>query len=372
MAKYETTHTAFLGVDLDLLENPIYSDLDIRAAVLYALYKDRAHLSLYSYTQLGNRRYIDKYGLFIIFTNELAAKALHTTRSMITKLRKDLANHGLITVRRNGLKGYKIYVNEVQRTPKNVPLILPWMNHYVEIKKTISDWTIASQIQHWNNISLASKSGVLHEREVSDATCAQNLSTSLTTSSLTTNTLNNNGLDGNAHAREEKLNPIQSPRQDKYQSANPYNTLPEKIKQSFVKTFGFITKPVAIELHALIGKSNEDMVNYVVESAYGRKVTSPINYVKAAIYNALKRGDNCVQDMINYYKNKVRSHSKGINRPKRPHYMTKKEAELQAQKDMEDLKTRNPMLWEEIQKKIKARKIQKCNKPRIPIYKLGE
>lgn len=366
MAKYETTHTAFLGVDLDLLENPIYSDMDVRAAMLYALYKDRAHLSLYSYTQLGNKRYIDENGVFIIFTNEVAAKALHTTTKMIGKFRKQLSDHGLIQIRRNGLKGYKIYVNEVQRTPKNVKLTLPWMNHYVEIKKSVSEWTLAAQIQHWNNMALVSKSKVQHESDVMGSTCIPNGLTSLTPSSLTTNSLNNNGLDDNAHARKD--NEIQSNQLNK----NPYHSLPEKIKSSFVDVFGFITKPMAIELHSLISQSNEDMVNYVITSSKGHKITNAIAYIKAAITNALKRGDKCVQDMINYYENNVKPHSKTNNSNQHTRYMTKEEAETQAQKDMEDLKQTNPTLWKKVQNKIRQSELRKVSRPMIPIYKLGE
>lgn len=374
MAKYETTHTAFLGVDLDLLENPIYSDMDVRAAMLYALYKDRAHLSLYSYTQLGNKRYIDENGVFIIFTNEVAAKALHTTTKMIGKFRKQLSDHGLIQIRRNGLKGYKIYVNEVQRTPKNVKLTLPWMNHYVEIKKSVSEWTLAAQIQHWNNMALMSKSKVQHESDVMGSTCIPNGLTSLTPSSLTTNSLNNNGLDDNAHARKGKLNPIQSSQPTQSKPINPYNTLPEKIKQSFVKTFGFVTKQVALELHTLIKQTDVDMVNYVVESAFGRKITSPIAYVKAAISNALKRGDRCVQDMINYYENnvkkpKVKRNTKKSTKPSKNTPYTREELDILLNTTEEEVRTYYPALF---LKRLQLRMQKENRKPIIPIYKLGE
>lgn len=369
MAKYETTHTAFLGVDLDLLENPIYSDMDVRAAMLYALYKDRAHLSLYSYTQLGNTRFIDKYGVFIIFTNDLAAKALHTTNSMITKLRKQLVTHGLIKVRRNGLKGYKIYVNEVKSTPKNVPLLLPWMNHYVEVKRTVSDWTLAGQLQHWRNLSLTSKPNVLHEGEVMGDTCSQKLSTSLTPSSLTKSFVNHNGLVGDAHAREasQSENQIQAPKAKK---ANPYHTLPDTIKKSFNHVFGFITAPVAIELHTLIDQANEEMVNYAITSSEGRKITSPISYLKAAIANAVKRGAKCVQDMVEYYNNHVKGHATycRARRPK-PRYMSDEQAKRESDAAMEQLRLTNPEAWLRITQKQKA---QSQTKPLIPIYNLGE
>lgn len=365
MAKYETTHTAFLGVDLDLLENPIYSDMDVRAAMLYALYKDRAHLSLYSYTQLGNKRYIDENGVFIIFTNELAAKALHTTTKMIGKFRKQLSDHGLIQIRRNGLKGYKIYVNEVKRTPKNVELILPWMNHYVEIKKSVSEWTLAAQIQHWNNMSLASKPKVQHERNVMGDTCLPNGTTSLTPSSLTASYLNNNGLDDNAHAREE--NEIQPSQLNK----NPYHSLPEKIKNSFTDVFGFITKPMAIELHSLISQSNEDMVNYVITSSKGHKVTNAIAYIKAAIANALKRGDKCAQDMINFYNDNIKNAFTSYKEKPAKRFMSEEEVNAMVARDEEEMRQNNPELYARIQE-IKRRNAEKAKrKPVIPMYKLG-
>lgn len=371
MAKYETTHTAFLGVDLDLLENPIYSDMDVRAAMLYALYKDRAHLSLYSYTQLGNTRFIDKYGVFIIFTNDLAAKALHTTTKMISKFRKQLVEHGLIKVRRNGLKGYKIYVNEVKSTPKNVPLLLPWMNHYVEVKRTVSDWTLAGQLQYWRNLSLASKPNVLHEGEVTENTCSPNRNTSLTPSSLTKSFVNHNGLVDNARTREATQSESQSQKQPQTtKKTNPYHTLPDSIKKSFNRVFGFITAPVAIELHTLIDQANEEMVNYAITSSEGRKITSPISYLKAAITNAVKRGVKCAQDMVNYYNDHVKGNAtkRVAHRPK-PRYMSEEQAKKEVDAAMQQLRLTNPEAWLRV---IQKQKTQSQPKPLIPIYNLGE
>ena len=134
---------AFLGINLDLLENPKYKNLDSRAMMLYALYADRYSASMNN-ARLGNTAFVDDMGVFIRFTNELAAKVLHVSKQKITDFRKELSDLDLIKVVREGLKGYKIYVYPVQQTPSNVELLLPWKNHTVTVQKLTSDWTILS------------------------------------------------------------------------------------------------------------------------------------------------------------------------------------------------------------------------------------
>ncbi|MCC4466860.1 replication initiator protein A [Limosilactobacillus reuteri] len=360
-----STNKAFLGINLDLLENPKYKNLDSRAMMLYALYADRYSASMNN-ARLGNTAFVDDMGVFIRFTNELAAKVLHVSKQKITDFRKELSDLDLIKVVREGLKGYKIYVYPVQQTPNNVELLLPWKNHTITVQKITSDWTILSKIEFCKNLKLSSQNVDINVSRISESTCSSKNDTSLSHSSLSHVFLNNNDLDDNAHARKE--NEIQSNQLNK----NPYHSLPEKIKSSFVDVFGFITKPMAIELHSLISQSNEDMVNYVIASSKGHKVTNAIAYIKAAITNALKRGDKCVQDMINYYENNVKPHSKTNNSNQHTRYMTKEEAETQAQKDMEDLKQTNPTLWKKVQNKIRQSELRKVSRPMIPIYKLGE
>ena len=362
---------AFLGINLDLLENPKYKNLDSRAMMLYALYADRYSASMNN-ARLGNTAFVDDMGVFIRFTNELAAKVLHVSKQKITDFRKELSDLDLIKVVREGLKGYKIYVYPVQQTPNNVELLLPWKNHTITVQKTISDWTIASKIEFCKNLKLSSQNVDINVSRISESTCSSKNDTSLSHSSLSHVFLNNNGLDDNAHARKE--NEIQSNQLNK----NPYHSLPEKIKSSFVDVFGFITKPMAIELHSLISQSNEDMVNYVIASSKGHKITNAIAYIKAAITNALKRGDKCVQDMINFYNNNVKNTFTG--RKKKPskntrnskRYMSEEEANDAITKDEEEMRKNEPEFYAKIMR-IKQRSIEKAKrKPAIPIYKLGQ
>ena len=362
---------AFLGINLDLLENPKYKNLDSRAMMLYALYADRYSASMNN-ARLGNTAFVDDMGVFIRFTNELAARVLHVSKQKITDFRKELSDLDLIKVVREGLKGYKIYVYPVQQTPNNVELLLPWKNHTITVQKTISDWTIASKIEFCKNLKLSSQNVDINVSRISESTCSSKNDTSLSHSSLSHVFLNNNGLDDNAHARKE--NEIQSNQLNK----NPYHSLPEKIKSSFVDVFGFITKPMAIELHSLISQSNEDMVNYVIASSKGHKVTNAIAYIKAAITNALKRGDKCVQDMINFYNNNVKNTFTG--RKKKPskntrnskRYMSEEEANDAITKDEEEMRKNEPEFYAKIMR-IKQRSIEKAKrKPAIPIYKLGQ
>ena len=355
---------AFLGINLDLLENPKYKNLDSRAMMLYALYADRYSASMNN-ARLGNTAFVDDMGVFIRFTNELAAKVLHVSKQKVTDFRKELSDLDLIKVVREGLKGYKIYVYPVQQTPNNVELLLPWKNHTITVQKTISDWTIASKIEFCKNLKLSTQNVDISVSRISESTCSSKTDTSLSHSSLSHVFLNNNGLDDNAHARKE--NEIQSNQLNK----NPYHSLPEKIKSSFVDVFGFITKPMAIELHSLISQSNEDMVNYVITSSKGHKITNAIAYIKAAITNALKRGDKCAQDMINFYNNNVKNAFTGYKKSLSKRFMSEEEVNAMIKKDEEEMRKNDPELYARLQE-IKRRSAEKAKrKPVIPIYKLG-
>lgn len=347
---------AFLGVNLDLLENPKYKNLDSRAMMLYALYSDRYSASMNN-ARLGNTAFVDDMGVFIRFTNELASKVLHVSRQKVTDFRKDLADLGLIKVVREGLKGYKIYVYPVQQTPENVELLLPWKNHTITVQKTVSDWTITSKIQFCENLQINYQNVDMTVSRISERTCSRKSDTSLSHSSLSQEYIYNNGLVDNAPAREDELQA-----KPNNNNTNPYNSLPEKIKSSFANTFGFITEPMAIELHSLINQSNEDMVNYVITSSNGRKITNAIAYIKAAITNALKRGAKTVQDMVEYYEQNVKSQSRHI----RPKFMSKKQVEKNAKAAEEAFAKENPDKWNQILAKRNA------PKPTIPVFKLSD
>lgn len=356
---------AFLGINLDLLENPKYKNLDSRAMMLYALYADRYSASMNN-ARLGNTAFVDGMGVFIRFTNELAAKVLHVSKQKVTDFRKELSDLDLIKVVREGLKGYKIYVYPVQQTPSKVELLLPWKNHTVTVQKVTSDWTILSKIEFCKKLKLSSQNVDISVSRISESTCSSKTDTSLSHSSLSHVFLNNNGLDDNAYARKE--NEIQSNQLNK----NPYHSLPEKIKSSFVDVFGFITKPMAIELHSLISQSNEDMVNYVIASSKGYKVTNAIAYIKAAITNALKRGDKCVQDMINFYDNNVKNTFSNYKKKSSKRFMSEEEVNAMVAKDEEEMRQNDPEFYARINAIKQRTQAKKFNRPMIPIYSLGE
>lgn len=356
---------AFLGINLDLLENPKYKNLDSRAMMLYALYADRYSASMNN-ARLGNTAFVDDMGVFIRFTNELAAKVLHTTAKMISKFRKQLESENLIKIVREGLKGYKIYVYPVQQTPNNVELLLPWKNHTITVQKTISDWTIASKLEFSKTLKLSSQTIDMTVKSQREYTCNQKGNTSLSHSSLSHVFLNNNGLDDNARTRKEnEIQPNQS-------NKNPYHSLPEKIKNSFGDVFGFITKPMAIELHSLISQSNEDMVNYVITSSKGHKITNAIAYIKAAITNALKRGDKCVKDMINFYNNNVKNAFTGRKKKPTKRFMSEEEVNAMVARDEEEMRQNDPEFYVRINAIKQRTQAKKFNRPMIPIYSLGE
>lgn len=356
---------AFLGINLDLLENPKYKNLDSRAMMLYALYADRYSASMNN-ARLGNTAFVDDMGVFIRFTNELAAKVLHTTVKMISKFRKQLESENLIKIVREGLKGYKIYVYPVQQTPNDVELLLPWKNHTITIQKVTSDWTITSKLEFCKKLKLSSQTIDITVKSQRGYTCDPNGNTSLSHSSLSHVFLNNNGLDDNARTRKEnEIHPNQS-------NKNPYHSLPEKIKSSFVDVFGFITKPMAIELHSLISQSNEDMVNYVIASSKGHKITNAIAYIKAAITNALKRGDKCVQDMINFYNNNVKNAFTGRKKKPAKRFMSEEEVSAMVTRDEEEMRKNEPEFYAKIMRIKQRTQAKKFNRPMIPIYSLGE
>lgn len=356
---------AFLGINLDLLENPKYKNLDSRAMMLYALYADRYSASMNN-ARLGNTAFVDDMGVFIRFTNELAAKVLHTTAKMISKFRKQLESENLIKIVREGLKGYKIYVYPVQQTPNDVELLLPWKNHTITIQKVTSDWTITSKLEFCKKLKLSSQTIDITVKSQREYTCDPNGNTSLSHSSLSHVFLNNNGLDDNARTRKE--NEIQSNQSNK----NPYHSLPEKIKSSFADVFGFITKPMAIELHSLISQSNEDMVNYVITSSKSHKVTNAIAYIKAAITKALKRGDKCAQDMIDFYNNNVKNTFTGRKKSSSKRFMSEEEVNAMIAKDEEEMRQNDPEFYERINAIKQRTQAKKFNRPMIPIYSLGE
>ena len=198
-----------------------------------------------------------------------------------------------VTFRANVVSGDKVsvawYVNDVQETPNNIDLVMPWKNHSVQVQKQVNEWTMVAKLEFVKSLGI-------NVKENSSTTCRKNVPTSLSQASLSKN-INNNALLDNARVRENAKS-IDT----KKNNINPYHSLPEKIKTSFADVFGFITKPMAIELQALINESNVDMVNYAITKSKGHKITNCMAYLKATITSALKQGAKCVQDMIDQTK----------------------------------------------------------------------
>ena len=104
----------FTKVSDTLIEDEKYKDLSGLSILLYSFYARRLTCSINS-AKNGNKDFVDEKGNpYIIFTNEEAAEKVRTTSRTVSKLRKELVNHGLISVKRLGLKHYKIYVHEPQ------------------------------------------------------------------------------------------------------------------------------------------------------------------------------------------------------------------------------------------------------------------
>lgn len=104
----------FTKISDTLIEDEKYKDLSGLSILLYSLYARRLTCSINS-AKNGNKDFVDEKGNpYIIFTNEEAAEKVRTTSRTVSKLRKELVNHGLISVKRLGLKHYKIYVYEPQ------------------------------------------------------------------------------------------------------------------------------------------------------------------------------------------------------------------------------------------------------------------
>ncbi len=99
-----------------LVEDERYKELNGLAILLYSFYARRLSCSINN-AQNGNSKFVDPDGTpFIFFTNEEAAKKVRTTARTVSSLRKELVKYGLITVKRYGLRHYKIYVHEPQAT----------------------------------------------------------------------------------------------------------------------------------------------------------------------------------------------------------------------------------------------------------------
>lgn len=139
-----TQNRAFLPINADLINNPAYQHLSNDALMLYSLYQQRQQVSAY-HADNDNPTFVDDQGVFVYFSNEEAAKILRISVRKVSSLRSALIKCGLIHVVRNGLKNFKIYVNQPQETPADVELILPWANFSFE-KPQVTDKQVDANV----------------------------------------------------------------------------------------------------------------------------------------------------------------------------------------------------------------------------------
>lgn len=138
----------------DLYENPKYADLTPTDMMLYSLYFDRSMASIYN-AQNGNMTFVDKTGVFCVYTNAESAYRLHVTEKTITKSIKKLIDVDLIKVKRS-LTSNKIYVLPVEETPATIssPFVVRSSTKNVDIKpKEVSTVTQGKNVPNSDNKS---------------------------------------------------------------------------------------------------------------------------------------------------------------------------------------------------------------------------
>ena len=131
------TPTNYLSVNMDLINNKKYQKLDMTTIMLYALYNNRLSCSIYN-SKDGS--WTDDSGrIYILFTNDEAAKILRVSPRKITTCRQKLIDENLIDIDKVGLREHRIFVaNPLHDEQTNV---MPYKN-------TIYKQTIVIKKQH--------------------------------------------------------------------------------------------------------------------------------------------------------------------------------------------------------------------------------
>lgn len=303
---------AFLGLNVDLLNNPKYDEIKMDALVLYSLYADRAACSKANANN-GNNYFVDKNGRhFVIFTDDEASKLIRTSTRTIANYRKKLASVGLITqtVVFTGLRRInRIFVNDVEQTPKNVEAKLHWKNHTVRTETVVSNWTISAKLNWINTVA----KNVLDRVENNDMTDRKKVPLSLSQASLTQESLT----DG--HDSTQAQAPV-----------SEYRKLPEAIRTEFGKHFGFITPIIAKRLNNLVANQGEDCVLYAIQKTAKRNVKSPISYVESCLRNAVNNGLKTVAEMMAFDQQYAQSaRKKAQKRPSQKSFGRKKAKKIE-------------------------------------------
>lgn len=287
-------NTAFIATNCDLINNPKYQKLDATAMMLYSLYEERVSCSQHTVIN-GDQYFKDEQGrIFIIFTNEQAATILHTSAKTIANRRKQLEDCHLIALKRNGLKGWRIYVNPVESTPTNIELIMSWKNYSNDENSTVT----ANESQ-----SNRTTQNVEYGLEETGSTDWKKGRISISHSSISHPDENmNECMKEHAHVRACDT-------QTREQSNSE---LPAQVRATYLDSFGFISNNTKKALLAMIAKTDADMVAFAIQCASEHNAVNPIAYLQSIINSTANDPaiNNVEQMMAKYAQNKARNNAK--------------------------------------------------------------
>lgn len=120
-ASHYQTSERFYALPKVLFENPIYEDMRLDAKVAYAMLKDRLDLSF-------KNNWIDEDGnIYLVYSNPNLMKILNCSKSTLLRIKKQLAEYGLIheiqqSTSKSGNLANRIYLGLLQddATSRNV------------------------------------------------------------------------------------------------------------------------------------------------------------------------------------------------------------------------------------------------------------
>ncbi|MFT9003232.1 MAG: replication initiator protein A [Liquorilactobacillus hordei] len=125
--------TAYLQVNSDLINNDKYKNLDMTTIMLYAVYSNRTMCSIYN-SKDGSWK--DGRRIYILFSNEEAAKILRVSPRKISDSRNKLIEHKLIEIKKVGLKQNRIFVANPEHTEAD-NLVMPYKNSKINYTITL-------------------------------------------------------------------------------------------------------------------------------------------------------------------------------------------------------------------------------------------
>lgn len=287
-------NTAFIATNCDLINNPKYQKLDATAMMLYSLYEERVSCSQHTVIN-GNQYFKDEQGrIFIIFTNEQAATILHTSAKTIANRRKQLEDCHLITLKRNGLKGWRIYVNPVESTPTNIELIMSWKNYSNEENNVVT----ANESQ-----SNRTTQNVEYGLEETGSTDWKKGRISISHTSISHPNENmNECMKEHAHVRAY----------DTQTRGQSNSELPAQVRATYLDSFGYISNNTKKALLAMITKTDADMVAFAIQCASEHNAVNSIAYLQSIINSTANDPtiNNVEQMMAKYAQNKARNNAK--------------------------------------------------------------